>query len=152
MDLLCQFCGLAATSHVGRLTELECGCCRCTYQKFSRVSLLRLSCSSSLFGRFYFMHSLRSKFLPNLKKKSRRFFLKMKKVRDTFRKIFENFRDFSKFLTFSKIFDFSDFFYRTSYRKFSKKIENFRKCQKSQNFWENFRKVALTFFIKKKKR
>ena len=115
--------------------------------------------SSSLFGRFYFMHSLRSKILPNLKKKSRRFFLKMKKVRDTFRKNFENFRDFSKFLTFSKIFDFSIFFYRTSYRKFSKKskfFENIKNLKISDFFSQSisnffhFQKFSMIFFYRSK--
>ena len=65
----------------------------------------------SLFGRFYFMHSLRSKCLPNLKKKSRRFFLKMKKVRATLRKISEN---FSK--SISNFFDFQNFWMIFFYR------------------------------------
>ena len=64
--------------------------------------------SSSLFRGIYFIESLRSKILPNIKKKSRRKFLKMTEVRDELRKIFR---------LFSKIENF---------RKFSKKIENFR--------------------------
>ena len=86
--------------------------------------------SSSLFRGIYFIESLRSKILPNIKKKSRRKILKIRKVGGTFWKnfeifeifdIFENFQNFRKFcigLPIEKIENF----------------ENFRKFQKSQNF------------------
>ena len=62
-----------------------------------------------LFRRFYFIESLRSKLLPNLKKKSRRSILEMKKARDELRNFF------LRFFIFSKIFDFfSKIVYRNS--------------------------------------
>ena len=151
--------------HVDRLTELERGRYRCRFQKFSRVSLLRLSCSSSLFGRFYFMHSLRSKILHRSIKKNERKILKMKKVRATFRKIL-------RFFEIKKIenFDLENFHFHTIFnekfwdfwdRKFSIfliskffvfiqiSMEIFGKIEKfsiSKNL-KIFRKVALTFFV-----
>ena len=116
---------------------------------------------SPLFGRFYFMHSLRSKFLPNLKKKSRRFFLKIKKVRDSFRKIFEKFSDFRffekfrkfwKFRKISKTWFFENYWNSFENRKieFSKIFDFFKKSwkfSKKSIFPMFFPKVALTFFI-----
>ena len=88
---------------MGRLTELERGCYRCEDPIVKRVSLWPLALSSSLFGRFYFMHSLRSKILHRSIKKNERKKLKMKKVRDTFR-IFFNFFEIFDFLKIFEIF------------------------------------------------
>ena len=119
--------------------------------------------SSSFSGRFYFMHSLRSKFLHRSIKKNERKILKMKKVRATFRKILRFF-EIEKFSIFPKIF--IEICMKTKNFEI-KKIENFR-SKKSQNFslkivwkWKFsrskffdlkkvqkiFRKVSLTFFV-----
>ena len=90
------------------------------YQKSSQVSLLRLSFSSSLFGRFYFMHSLRSKFLHRSIKKMSEIFWKWKKLEQ----LFENFWDFFRSKIFenfrSQIFSFSYNFQCFFFRKISK--------------------------------
>ena len=90
--------------------------------------------SSSLFRGIYFIESLRSKILPNIKKKSRRKFLKMTEVRDELRKIFrlfskiENFRKFSKK---SKFFEIMIFRFSKEFRLKSKNhvFENVRKFE-----------------------
>ena len=118
---------------MGRLTELECGRYRCRDKKTSQVSLLRLSFSSSLFGRFYFMHSLRSKILHRSIKKMSKTFWKWKKLEQLFENFWKflrskNFRFFRKFsLKFvwnwkflrSKIFEI---FRSQKFQKFSLKI------------------------------
>ena len=112
---------------MGRLTELERGCYRCEDPIVTRVSLWPLALSSSLFGRFYFMHSLRSKILHRSIKKMSEIFWKWKKLEQ----LFEN---------------FWDFFRSKNFRFFSKIFIGI--CMKMKNFEiENFRKISISIFF-----
>ena len=114
--------------------------------------------SSSLFGRFYFMHSLRSKFLYLSIKKNHKCILKTKKVRATFWKKIEKNEifDFSKIFMIFENFDFFENVHWKPQRKFSiskifGKIMKIFKIFKNLIFSKIFRKVSLTFFVFKKK-
>ena len=141
-----------AWRYMGRLTELERGRYRCRFQKFSWVSLLRLSRSSSLFGRFYFMHSLRSKILHRSIKKMSKIFWKRKNIEI----LSENVLRFFEIFDFLKIFMIFRTFPLKNQRKFMKimkvvkKVNNLKKSPKkseSISIFFRFQKKLMIFFI-----
>ena len=104
--------------------------------------------SRSLFGRLYFMHSLRSKFLHRSIKKIIDFFWKRKKL-----ELFsENFWWFFKIFDFFKIFMIFRTFPLIKSKEIQENHESVQKNQKSQKITKHFRKTALTFFVFKKSR
>ena len=121
------------------------------------LTIYGLGAPSSFSGHSKYDHSNRSEILHRSIKKNHQKKLKIKKVRDTFRKIskffeiFDFLKIFEKFKIFRKL-DFSIFkgiskkikgFSKEFQRKISKKF----KKSKISKIFEIFRKVSLTFLI-----
>ena len=98
------------------------------------------------FGDFILLNRSAAKFYPISKKNLDDFFWKWKKLE----LFFEKFPKILRFSKFSKFLIFFEIFYRKSYRKFRKNRKS-QKISKFRKIFDFFRKIALTFFIFKKK-